>query len=227
MKCLWKVSKTVKESLESNQLAVSRLLRDINQFLSIVPPSEWRRRLNDKVPLGDMPLRTVKTILQQIVSVHGEQVFDELDEVPHAEESFVYQYLQRIVSSTQSSDMPRRASQDSALTNGKQAGSLRPPSSSANNRMASPALRPIPSAPGSPVIRAPNATGAAPMSPVTNGSDIDINHQLKVIFDRIGDPSESRAGIEDLYRFQKEHPEAGARVGQWCASSFFPCFVLA
>ncbi|KAH8917187.1 ARM repeat-containing protein, partial [Atractiella rhizophila] len=100
MKCLWKISKTVKESLESEALDPKVLLLDIDQFLQVIPPAEWRRRSTDNVPLADMPLRTVKTILQQVVSVMGDAVYDELSLIDSPENSFVYQYLFRLLNNS-------------------------------------------------------------------------------------------------------------------------------
>jgi len=197
MKCLWKVSKTVKESLENQQLSASRLLRDINVFLQTIPPAEWRRRLADQIPLADMPLRTVKTILQQVVAVYGEGVFDQLDEIDSAENSFVYQYLYRLVSNASGSgtvepSLPKRKSAVSMRTTSSQSGA---PSEAA-------------------AVSSPTLSSATSPRASTD-PEIEMNHRLKVIFDKIGDPSESRNGIAELYAFQKAHPEAEARVASW------------
>ncbi|GAA5860693.1 hypothetical protein JCM8547_005503 [Rhodosporidiobolus lusitaniae] len=227
MKCLWKVSKTVKESLESRQLLAPRLLSDINQFLVTIPPAEWRRRSTDNIPLADMPLRTVKTILQQVVSILKNAVFEELDEIDHAENSFVYQYLYRLVnqpgtgttSATESTIRPpslARQPSGSSLASAKTRTSTSPPRSSSVARN------------GSNGSSASNASGPAP-PPVTSpgGSDIAVNQRLKEIFDMIGDPNNSRGGIAALYEFQKEHPEAAGRVATWMAGtgSYFQTYL--
>ena len=100
MQCLWKVSKTAKESLDDGSLDPRQLLLDIDDFLTAVPPAEWRRRAADAVPLGDMPLRTVKTILQQVVGVFGERVWEvALDPVAMAD-STVCAYVRRLLGPT-------------------------------------------------------------------------------------------------------------------------------
>ncbi|BGO97975.1 Protein STU2 [Rhodotorula toruloides] len=215
MKCLWKVSKTVKESLENRNLLAPRLLSDINQFLMTIPPAEWRRRATDNIPLADMPLRTVKTILQQVVSVLKGKVFDELGEVDQAENSFVYQYLHRLANQPSGSD-----------TNGR-------PSSSALSRQTSSASldsqRREEPAKSSPAESPPRTTARAAPPPLTSpgGSDIAVNQRLKEIFDMIGDPNNSRAGIAALYEFQKEHPEAAPRIATWMAGtgSYFQTYL--
>lgn len=179
------MSKTVKESLESRQLRAPRLLRDINDFLDKIPPAQWRRRSSDSVPLADMPLRTVKTILQQVVSVYGERVFDELDEVQGAEESYVYQYLLRLssTSATSSTGMARVSSEDSRTSQPlkRQASGA---SVSSINRQEAPA-----SAPGSAVIGRSASNGSTsstgpslPAASSPRGGDIEMNQALKQIF---------------------------------------------
>ncbi|GAA5878237.1 hypothetical protein JCM16303_002695 [Sporobolomyces ruberrimus] len=226
MKCLWKVSKTVKESLETQQLLAPRLLSDINNFLVTIPPAEWRRRSTDNVPLADMPLRTVKTILQQVVSVLKGQVFDELDEIESAENSFVYQYLYRLANQptggigvdagVRSQALGRKPSSSSI------ASSRNAPSRGSN--MSPPLGAPTPRSASS---NSNASNGSAPQVSSPGGSDIAVNQRLKEIFDLIGDPNNSRAGISALYEFQKEHPEAAARIATWMAGtgSYFQTYL--
>lgn len=181
MKCLWKVSKTVKESLEDGSLDTRVLLKDIDDFLVAIPPAEWRRRANDNVPLADMPLRTVKTILQQVVSTYGESVYDMLSLIDNPDQAFVYQYLFRLLnnSRTAASEAPSRGS----------------------------TLRRLPSSPAPPVAAAKPATPAqtnghgheqhvsSPSAPRPNGdsvSEVDLNNHLTEVFAMIGNPTESK-----------------------------------
>ncbi|GAA5893605.1 hypothetical protein JCM5296_002476 [Sporobolomyces johnsonii] len=229
MKCLWKVSKTVKESLESQQLLAPRLLSDINQFLVTIPPAEWRRRSTDNIPLADMPLRTVKTILQQVVSVLKGQVFDELDEIESAENSFVYQYLYRLAnqpsggsggeSGIRAPSLGRKTSM-SSLGSGRGAPSR---TSTMSPPLSSPVVRSTSN--GSTSSTATTSLHAQLSSP--GGTDIAVNQRLKEIFDLIGDPNNSRAGISALHEFQKEHPEAAARISTWMAGtgSYFQTYL--
>lgn len=226
----------MKESLENQQLRAPRLLSDINQFLIAIPPAEWRRRANDDVPLADMPLRTVKTILQQVVSVMKEKVFNELDEIDQAENSFVYQYLYRLANQLSGGETALRAE---ALARKASASSL----GSATREEASSAKASTDSS----SEQSTSAAGpAAPPASSPGGTDIAVNQRLKEIFELIGDPSHSRSvspdgiglhiylvvlislgpnqGIAALYEFQKDHPEASARIATWYVlrPSLFP-----
>lgn len=68
LKCIWKRARSVEDDLDNETLDSVVLLRVIEDFLRALPPTEWRRRAQSGVPLGDMPLRTVKVMLQHIVS---------------------------------------------------------------------------------------------------------------------------------------------------------------
>ncbi|CAG8520285.1 7962_t:CDS:10 [Acaulospora colombiana] len=97
MKCLWKLAKTVQENLKAGILLPNKLLRDLNDFLFATPPAEWKRRMAEGVPLGEMPLRTVKTLLLELVTGLGEGVYDHLDLIEDPQHSFVYPYLHHML----------------------------------------------------------------------------------------------------------------------------------
>lgn len=176
------MSKTVKESVESRQLRTPRLLRDINHFLVTIPPAEWRRRAADNVPLADMPLRTVKTILQQIVSVMKEKVFNELDEIDQAESSFVYQYLYRLVNQLSGGETALRA----------EALARKASSSSLDSARHAEAASAPPTADSTPQAAA-TTDSHTPATAAPGGTDTAADQRLKEIFDLIGDPTHSRS----------------------------------
>lgn len=53
------------------------------EFLVVCPQSEWRRRVVDKVPLTDVPLKTVKTILHELVEALPNDIMNQLDSIPN------------------------------------------------------------------------------------------------------------------------------------------------
>ena len=108
-----------------------------------------------------MPLRTVKTILQQVVSVYGESVLDELDDMRTPEGSFVGAYLRRLV------------------TNSKGVASAEPLQSAGVSES---------SAPTSSAQR----HSLSPSGSRSSSDDIEVNQQLKHIFDVIGQPETSK-----------------------------------
>ena len=74
LKCIWKRARSVEEDLGNDLLDAGSLLRTIEDFLQVLPPTEWRRRAQRGVPMGDMPLRTVKVILQHIASEYRHEL---------------------------------------------------------------------------------------------------------------------------------------------------------
>jgi cytoskeleton-associated protein 5 len=67
LKCIWKLARNMPQDLQKNALDPVELFPAIEHFLQSVPPNEWRARATNKVPCGDMPLRTVKVIIQHVV----------------------------------------------------------------------------------------------------------------------------------------------------------------
>ncbi|KAG0305228.1 Microtubule-associated protein, microtubule dynamics during spindle orientation [Dissophora globulifera] len=93
MKCIWKLTKTIKECVAAGTLKPNELLADMNDFLVSISPPEWKRRAQEGVPLGDMPLRTVKTVLVELSSGMGDEVFNHLDLIHDPTKSAIHQYL--------------------------------------------------------------------------------------------------------------------------------------
>lgn len=67
LKCVWKLARNIPQDLAENHLDPVELFPAIEHFLQSVPPNEWRARATNKVPCGDMPLRTIKVIIQHVV----------------------------------------------------------------------------------------------------------------------------------------------------------------
>jgi cytoskeleton-associated protein 5 len=67
MKCLWKRCKILEDDFRNNRMEPGRLLGVLENFIKVVGPGGYRQRSVEGVALGDMPLRTVKSIIQRIV----------------------------------------------------------------------------------------------------------------------------------------------------------------
>ena len=67
LKCLWKRCKILDDDLRSGRLRPGPLICVLEEFVQGVSPAAWRRRKDANIALGDMPLRTIKTILQKVV----------------------------------------------------------------------------------------------------------------------------------------------------------------
>lgn len=71
IKCLWKRCKILEDDFRSGRLKPGPILAVLEEFLQDVGPKEYRKRAQQGIALGDMPLRTVKTIIQRLL---GEKV---------------------------------------------------------------------------------------------------------------------------------------------------------
>lgn len=67
LKCIWKLARNIPDDLKNHVLDPVELFPAIEQFLQSIPPNDWRARATNKIPSGDMPLRTVKVIIQHVV----------------------------------------------------------------------------------------------------------------------------------------------------------------
>lgn len=97
MKCLWKLSKTIQEHMRNGSINPDQLLLDINNFFVATPPTEWKQRAAEQVPFGEMPLRTAKTLILELITGLGDSVFDHLTLVDDPQRSCVYPYLHHML----------------------------------------------------------------------------------------------------------------------------------
>jgi cytoskeleton-associated protein 5 len=110
MKCIWKRADSIVKDLDKGVFTAGELLKVMETLFSVIPPSSWRAMGEQKIALGDMPLRTVKSMIQRIgsklmvlsivlMAVHcREDVYDSLAEAfgdADAGQSNVYQYLHK------------------------------------------------------------------------------------------------------------------------------------
>lgn len=230
-KCLWKITRKLPTSLQEELLEPQQLLVDVENFLQATPPKEWKRRASEDVPLGEMPLRTIKVILTHLGSIYGEEALGMLDGLQDPEQSHVYAYLLRIIDRGQGSGLDVDEDEISTAGGGEGArsgGSEHTGSSLSHvsrRSAASPPMSPSKlhiGAPQSPFVSA-RAQSSAVMSPSmvsspsgdsisAGGAESGVNAELRAIFDRIASKSESRAAIKDLYLFQRRYPHKEASI---------------
>ncbi|KAL9553831.1 hypothetical protein MBANPS3_003097 [Mucor bainieri] len=139
MKCLWKLAKTVQDNLRTGMLNPDELLFEINNFFINTPPPEWKRRASEKVPLGEMPLRTVKTLLLELVNGLGDSIFQHLTLIQDPQRSSVYPYLHHMLEACRKKDRMQQQQQQQQQQHSPQSQpqqlpvqqqQLRPPSQS-------------------------------------------------------------------------------------------------
>ncbi|PJF18721.1 hypothetical protein PSACC_01466 [Paramicrosporidium saccamoebae] len=98
MKCLWKLTKQLATTIQSGAIDVVELLSHIHHFFCSLPPMEWKTRAAQNLPLGDLPLRTVKTILHELATSLGDRIIPSVRQIDNAEQSFVTSYIRAMLS---------------------------------------------------------------------------------------------------------------------------------
>ncbi|KAL5036633.1 hypothetical protein RTP6_004181 [Batrachochytrium dendrobatidis] len=239
MKCVWKVTKTLPKRLEEKSIRISDILVDIHEFLSLSPPAYWKKRVAENViPQADMPLRTVKTILHELVNALGKDVREYASDI--TADSHVQTYLDQMLGAAErrlsrSSRMSRdfeaikRSSQDMSVPSSPQTRSLL-----LKDELESQLIQPTRS-PGNAFVSTSSQnrrSGDFDGSCVTkelnsDGDQSTLDGQIQYIFSMISDKEKTRMGVQKLYHFQLEHPEAADLVEQRIArtSSYFQGYI--
>ncbi|KAK0210718.1 microtubule associated protein [Desarmillaria ectypa] len=221
LKCVWKLARNIPQDLSEQKLDPVELFPAIEHFLQSVPPNEWRARATNKVPCGDMPLRTVKVIIQHVVAHYGDDVYDLLSasfDDPSA--TIVYPYVYRILNSSS------RANPDAPRQNGEEPGAPRPVSMSSSRPMspqgtgseAASHQHSSPSHRSSPSGSSMNGNGIPP--PPTEEPDPDV--QLLTIIGHISSETTGalhKEGITELHHFLKAYPHKRPRVEKMLEST--------
>lgn len=210
LKCVWKLARNIPQDLKDQKLDAVELLPAVEHFLQSVPPNEWRARATNKVPCGDMPLRTIKVIIQHVVAHYGDEVYDILSasfDDPSA--TIVYPYVYRILNSVpKPTDLALRAhhSPTDTISRPYSVASSRPisptGSASANHRHSPPGHRTSPSV--------SSHNGFSP--PV---EEPDPEAQLITIINHISSETTGamhKEGITELHHFLKNYPQKRPRV---------------
>ncbi|KAG0164625.1 Microtubule-associated protein, microtubule dynamics during spindle orientation [Apophysomyces sp. BC1034] len=159
MKCLWKLAKTIQGNLHDGLVNADELLFEINRFFITTPPAEWKRRATENVPLGEIPLRTVKTLLLEMVNGLGDSVFQHLTLIEDPQRSSVYPYLHHMLEACRKKErmqqqQQQQPSNESFMTHSRNSSLSRPPSISSlksngmGGLMRSPSMASYPSSEG-------------------------------------------------------------------------------
>ncbi|KAG8968617.1 Microtubule-associated protein, microtubule dynamics during spindle orientation [Tulasnella sp. 419] len=235
LKCVWKMARNIPQDLSKGLLDPVELFPAIEQFLQSIPPNEWRARAQNRIPAGDMPLRTIKVIIQHIVAQYPDEVYEQLsDAFEDPSATIVYPYVYRILNST-----PSANNNGSANTNQPSLDSRSPPhvssaenNSSVDNLRSGRSASPGSSHPDSPPAGSGASTTqdrrriatiyndtAAPSSGsdkgITTSTEPDPDARLIEIIDHISSDTTGamhKEGITELHHFLKEYPHKKPKV---------------
>ncbi|KAG8719475.1 Microtubule-associated protein, microtubule dynamics during spindle orientation [Ceratobasidium sp. 394] len=228
LKCVWKLARNIPNDLQKGLIDPIELLPTLETFLQTIPPNDWRQRSANKVPCGDMPLRTIKVIIQHIVAHYADEVYELLSAAfddPSA--TIIYPYVFRILNSAEKqlaseSGRPRsgtngsmRSTSPERALNSSHALSSFPSTSTLSSQMpttAQPNYHPpvVGSSSRSPSL---NGGGATFQGPPIEEPDPDA--RLDEIIRHISSESTGamhKEGITELHHFLKAHPHKKSRV---------------
>ncbi|UYV60269.1 msps [Cordylochernes scorpioides] len=176
MKCLWKMLRMIDTYI--HELNFDRILLDIHTFLKMYPSSFWKERTTD------IPLKTIKTIIFNLVKYKGDDIYKHLALIPNRQESDLEVYIQKLINMHKD-----------GMANTSRDGSVDQSSGNPKKNKTTPKL-----------------------TKATHDS-------LAVIFKKIGSKEQTKAGLEELYRFVQSNPEADIEPYLQKSSEFFQDYI--
>ncbi|EJF65775.1 ARM repeat-containing protein [Dichomitus squalens LYAD-421 SS1] len=212
LKCVWKLARNIPQDLEKHILDPVELFPAVEHFLQSVPPNEWRARATNKVPCGDMPLRTIKVIIQHVVAQYGDDVYDHLSSAfddPSA--TIVYPYVYRILNSSTktAAEVPLRPEPIREEPTRPSTAASRPlsPQETASTH----SVTSDPRAPSSSSHSRSRSVG----STAETVQEPDLDEQLNTIIDHISSETTGamhKEGITELHHYLKAYPHKKPKV---------------
>lgn len=202
IKCLWKRCKILEDDFRSGRLKPGSILAVLEEFLQGVGPKEYRKRAQQGIALGDMPLRTVKTIIQRLLVYTrdtGLEIYNVLVEQfgDEAASTIVYTYVFRLAGA----EVSRPASSHSRSP-------LLPFNEGADRPMSA---------------ASEQASGSTERSsfasPAMVEEDTEIEKMIKNL--RSGNQTER---LDNLYAFMKANPDKEGEVTAALAAHMTPTF---
>lgn len=196
MKCLWKLTKQLANNLQvTGRISVPELLSEVHGFLTSLPPIEWKMRSNEGLPFQDLPLRTVKTILHEIVQHCGIGVLDELSLIPEPEDSFVLSYLKAMLQARGITEKQINAHLNAADTD--VAMEVDQVEASDDVEMVF------------------DSVGVESQLQQSNLSSEQVSTFLREVCSQICSKPDTRLGLQQLYEFRSAHPYALDQINQF------------
>ncbi|TFK29909.1 microtubule associated protein [Coprinopsis marcescibilis] len=224
LKCVWKLARNIPQDLADSVLDPVELFPAIEHFLQSVPPNEWRARATNKVPCGDMPLRTIKVIIQHVVAHYGDDVYELLSasfDDPSA--TIVYPYVYRILNSANKA--AGGAALRSQITSSAPSERFTRPSSPASSRPRSPveSVSARSHRHAASHRTSPSSSSAHDVQPPYSPTEEpDPDAQLLTIIGHISSETTGalhKEGITELHQFLKAHPHKRPRVEKMLEST--------
>merc|ERR1719189_2864730 len=178
-------------------LDIDIVLSDLHDFLKTYPPSYWKKQESDT------PLRTVKTVLHAMVKVRGDAILDHLTRINDPHTSELVAYLRKLVNNGVGKENANAASND-ITRNG-------------NNRSQIPS-----SIGGTGITGSGTGVNSGGKIPRFTKSDHDA---LAEIFRKIGQKELTKQGLQELYNFKQQNPQADLEPFLVKSSEYFRNYI--
>ncbi|KAG2373279.1 hypothetical protein C9374_012268 [Naegleria lovaniensis] len=213
VKCLIKLTKALAATI--SRVDVDILLMDLHSFLTHNPPTLFKDR-------NDLPLRTVKTILNELVKVKGESIRSCLNLIPTHKNPLIISYIELMLTSSGNQQVQVGSVGPTMTTNGNGnassnavATSIAVTSNNLNiqangeNTSTSNTIVTTTGQPSTLQQTQPQQAKPTRPSPPKSANGINekaIQDELTEIFNLISNKDSTHSGLYKLYEFKKTHP---------------------
>ncbi|KAM3919905.1 cytoskeleton-associated protein 5 isoform 1-T1 [Leptodactylus fuscus] len=89
MKCLWRMIRLLPEAI--NNINLDRILLDIHNFMRVLPKEKLKQHK------GELPMRTLKTLLHTLCKLKGPKIMDHLSMIENKHESELEAHLLKVM----------------------------------------------------------------------------------------------------------------------------------
>eukprot|EP01059_Diplonema_ambulator_P008174 TRINITY_DN17713_c0_g1_i1.p1 TRINITY_DN17713_c0_g1~~TRINITY_DN17713_c0_g1_i1.p1 ORF type:complete len:1567 (+),score=623.57 TRINITY_DN17713_c0_g1_i1:37-4737(+) len=186
-KCLLKLIRFVTQ--ENAAVDFTKLLSAVHEFLTENPPTNFKGKM-------ELPLRTVKTLLNELVKVKGEMILECLNILKIPENALIAEFINMCLNKTQD---------DVAPTHPQVAQQVQEPVAP---------VQPVQTVTVQQQMRpAVQATGRGGVAP-------EIASQMDVIFSRVRKTDTSREGVAELYALMQANPTLD--ISPWLSECSVP-----
>eukprot|EP01028_Stygiella_incarcerata_P010302 TRINITY_DN524_c0_g2_i1.p1 TRINITY_DN524_c0_g2~~TRINITY_DN524_c0_g2_i1.p1 ORF type:complete len:2291 (+),score=701.70 TRINITY_DN524_c0_g2_i1:70-6942(+) len=218
VKCLIKLTRQVADFVKLKRLDAEQVLRDCHSFFTMHPPSEANE--------SNMPLRTVKTLVHELVKAVGPSVEETVKNIGIPEENILRQYIHLLLEADrksagedvsslgESGELRSSLSSVSSLSTSGEKGEDVAHEKEMGDGQSTTQEKVIVGSEGDVIgsIDESNETdyddeGQADESEVLQS----LHEELEGIFSRIGNKDTVQSGLLELHYFRKTHPHMGIK----------------
>jgi hypothetical protein len=218
IKCLWKLVRSLESYLQDGRMDVPLLMQGIHQMFLVFDPNEAKKK--DDAPLTVL-IRTMKTILSELVKTYGDQVLGYFTLVNNLEDSYIYSYTQNLLESQRNK---QRGKPGTKTPRSMSTQDLSQPDEVISSQYANQTYQAENRSQNSIQM---HSTQMQYSTSAESDNMMNALNQLSAIFSKVASKDQSKEGIYELHVFQQKYPQLQTHVDEYMSrtGSFFQTYI--